>query len=158
MRARVTALAGELDGVVSTAHGTEIARAEHRLRLEQLAAHAVDEYGVEPEALIAEYGPECPGPGDRRRPATGQVSRGNGNGNGNGDGPLPATLADALRAVRAEAGQLEEAAQLEMEAEPGSEPPAEVAGVPYVRAEQEARAEAGRAAARQARQGESAGA
>ena len=144
VRARVTALAGELDGVVSTAHGAEIARAEHRLRLEQLAAHAVDEYGVEPEALIAEYGPGVPVPvtGAAPRPAR---SRANGNGNGNGDGPPPATLADALRAVRAvraEAGQLEESDQLEIEAEPGSEPPAEVTGVPYVRAEQEARAEA----------------
>ena len=141
VRARVTALAGELDGVVSTAHGAEIARAEHRLRLEQLAAHAVDEYGVEPEVLIAEYGPDVPVPvtGAAPRPAR---SHANGNGNGNGDGPPPATLADALRAVRVEAGQLEEAAQLDIEAEPDSEPPAEVAGVPYVRAEQEARAEA----------------
>ncbi|HTB54910.1 MAG TPA: AAA family ATPase, partial [Trebonia sp.] len=139
VRARVTALAGELDGVVSTAHGAEIARAEHRLRLEQLAAHAVDEYGVEPEVLIAEYGPDVPVPvtGAAPRPAR---SHANGNGNGNGDGPPPATLADALRAVRVEAGQLEEAAQLDIEAEPDSEPPAEVAGVPYVRAEQEARA------------------
>jgi len=140
VRARVTALAGELDGVVSTAHGAEIARAEHRLRLEQLAAHAVDEYGVEPEALIAEYGPDVPVPvtGAAPRPARSHA-------NGDGAGPVPpapATLADALRAVRAEAGQLEETAQLEIEAGPGSEPPAEVAGVPYVRAEQEARAEA----------------
>ena len=141
VRARVTALAGELDGVVSTAHGAEIARAEHRLRLEQLAAHAVDEYGVEPEALIAEYGPGVPVPvtGAAPRPARSHAN-GNGNGNGNGDGPPPATLADALRAVRAEAGQLEEAAQLDIEAEPDSEPPAEADGVPYVRAEQEARA------------------
>ncbi|MGH3213298.1 MAG: AAA family ATPase, partial [Trebonia sp.] len=139
VRARVTALAGELDGVVSTAHGAEIARAEHRLRLEQLAAHAVDEYGVEPEALIAEYGPGVPVPvtGAAPRPA-----RSHANGNGNGDGPPAVTLADALRAVRAEAGQLEEMAQLEIAAEPGSEPPAEVASVPYVRAEQETRAEA----------------
>jgi chromosome segregation protein len=143
VRARVTALAGELDGVVSTAHGAEIARAEHRLRLEQLAAHAVDEYGVEPEALIAEYGPDVPVPvtDAAPRPARSRAN-GNGNGDGNGDGPPPATLADALRAVRAETGQPGEAAQLEIEAEPGSEPPAEVAGVPYVRAEQEARAEA----------------
>jgi chromosome segregation protein len=35
-----------------------------------------------------------------------------------------------------------EADQLEIDAEPDSEPPAELAGVPYVRAEQEARAEA----------------
>jgi chromosome segregation protein len=147
VRARVTALAGELDGVVSTAHGAEIARAEHRLRLEQLAVHAVDEYGVEPEALIAEYGPGAPVPvpvtDAAPRPARSHANgNGNGNGTGNGDGPPPVTLADALRAVRAEAGQFEEAAQLEIEAEPDSEPPAEVAGVPYVRAEQEARAEA----------------
>jgi chromosome segregation protein len=141
VRARVTALAGELDGVVSTAHGAEIARAEHRLRLEQLAAHAVDEYGVEPEVLIAEYGPGVPVPVTGAAPRLAR-SHANGNGNGNGDGPPPATLADALRAVRAEAGQLDEAAQLDTGAEPGSEPPAEdrVAGVPYVRAEQEARA------------------
>jgi chromosome segregation protein len=139
VRARVTALAGELDGVVSTAHGAEIARAEHRLRLEQLAVHAVDEYGVEPEALIAEYGPGVPVPVTDAAP---RPARSHANGNGNGDGPPPATLADALRAVRTEAGQLEEADQLEIDAEPDSEPPAELAGVPYVRAEQEARAEA----------------
>jgi len=45
------------DAVVNTAHGTEISRNEHRLRLEQLASHATDEYGVEPDALVAEYGP-----------------------------------------------------------------------------------------------------
>ena len=147
VRARVTALAGELDGVVNTAHGAEIARAEHRLRLEQLAAHAVDEYGVEPEALIAEYGPGVLVPVTDAAPRPAR-SHANGNGNGNGSGPPPATLADALRAVRAEAGQLEEADQLEPEAEQASKPadgraqPAEVTGVPYVRAEQEARAEA----------------
>jgi len=149
VRARVTALAGELDGVVNTAHGAEIARAEHRLRLEQLAAHAVDEYGVEPEALIAEYGPDIPVPVTDAAPRPAR-SHANGNGNGNGSGPPPATLADALRAVRAEAGQLEEAGHFEPAAEPASAPadgparPAEdrVTGVPYVRAEQEARAEA----------------
>jgi chromosome segregation protein len=151
VRARVTALAGELDGVVNTAHGAEIARAEHRLRLEQLAAHAVDEYGVEPEALIAEYGPAVPVPvtDAAPRPARSHANgNANGNGNGNGSGPPPATLADALRAVRAEAGQFEEAAHFGPEAEPASGPadgparPAELTGVPYVRAEQEARAEA----------------
>ena len=58
VRARVTALSAELDQVVNTAHGTEIARAEHRLRLEQMEAHAIEEYGVEPSQLIAEYGPD----------------------------------------------------------------------------------------------------
>jgi chromosome segregation protein len=58
VRAQVTAVSAELDGVVNTAHGTEISRNEHRLRLEQLASHATDEYGVEPDVLVAEYGPD----------------------------------------------------------------------------------------------------
>jgi chromosome segregation protein len=58
VRARVRDLAADLDTVVNTAHGTEIARAEHRLRLQQLAEHALEEFGVEADALVAEYGPE----------------------------------------------------------------------------------------------------
>jgi chromosome segregation protein len=154
VRVRVTALAAELDGVVSTAHGTEIARAEHRLRLEQLAAHAVDEYGVEPDALVAEYGPDVlvPVTGEPR-PAASRRSRGAPAAGGAESDPspdaAPGTLADALRAVRAEASQFEAGDE---NAEPvGNEPSsdeptgdelAEAVGVPYVRAEQEARAEA----------------
>ena len=62
VRARVRELAADLDTVVNTAHGTEIARAEHRLRLQQLAEHALEEFGVEGAALVAEYGPEVPVP------------------------------------------------------------------------------------------------
>ena len=60
VRVRVRELAADLDTVVNTAHGTEIARAEHRLRLQQLAEHALEEFGVESDALVAEYGPEVP--------------------------------------------------------------------------------------------------
>ena len=62
IRARVRELATDLDTVVNTAHGTEIARAEHRLRLAQLSEHALEEFGVEADALVAEYGPEVPVP------------------------------------------------------------------------------------------------
>jgi len=62
VRARVRDLAAELETVVNTAHGTEITRAEHRLRLEQLAEHALEEFGVTTEALVAEYGPAVPVP------------------------------------------------------------------------------------------------
>jgi chromosome segregation protein len=62
VRARARELAADLDTVVNTAHGTEIARAEHRLRLRQLAEHALEEFGVEEDALVAEYGPEVPVP------------------------------------------------------------------------------------------------
>jgi chromosome segregation protein len=58
VRARVRDLATELEKVVNTAHGTEITRAEHRLRLEQLSEHALDEFGVTTDALVSEYGPE----------------------------------------------------------------------------------------------------
>jgi len=62
VRTRVRDLAADLDTVVNTAHGTEIARAEHRLRLQQLAEHALEEFGVEADVLVAEYGPEVPVP------------------------------------------------------------------------------------------------
>ena len=58
VRAQGATVSGELDKVVNTAHGTEISRNEHRLRLEQLAMHATDEYGIEPDALVTEYGPD----------------------------------------------------------------------------------------------------
>nr|WP_221473557.1 chromosome segregation protein SMC [Planomonospora venezuelensis] len=62
VRVRVRELSGELDKLVNRAHGSEMARTEQRLRLEQLQIRAVEEYGVEPETLIAEYGPAEPVP------------------------------------------------------------------------------------------------
>ncbi|WP_344967859.1 chromosome segregation protein SMC [Streptosporangium fragile] len=60
VRLRVRELSGELDKLVNRVHGSEVARTEQRLRLEQLEARAVEEYGVEPDTLIAEYGPDQP--------------------------------------------------------------------------------------------------
>jgi chromosome segregation protein len=62
VRLRVRELAGELDQVVDSAHGAEIVRAEHRMRLEQIAFRGVDEFGVEATDLVAEYGPDVPVP------------------------------------------------------------------------------------------------
>jgi chromosome segregation protein len=58
VRAQMSVVSGELDKVVNSAHGTEISRNEHRLRLEQLAVHVSDEFSIEPDALVAEYGPD----------------------------------------------------------------------------------------------------
>ncbi len=58
VRGQVRQLAAELDTVVDSAHGTEIARAEHRMRLEALVARATEEFGVDVVALVAEYGPD----------------------------------------------------------------------------------------------------
>jgi chromosome segregation protein len=62
VRARVRALAADLDRVVDTAHGAEVTRAEQRMRLEQVVARAAEEFGVDTGALIAEYGPGVPVP------------------------------------------------------------------------------------------------
>jgi chromosome segregation protein len=59
---QVRELAEELDRVVDSAHGAEIVRAEHRMRLEQIADRAVEEFGVDSVALVAEYGPDLPVP------------------------------------------------------------------------------------------------
>jgi len=62
VRSRIRELTAELDTVVTAAHTAEIARAEHRLRLDQIAARAGEEFGVDPETLLAEYGPGVPVP------------------------------------------------------------------------------------------------
>jgi chromosome segregation protein len=62
VRVQVRELAEELDRVVDSAHGAEIVRAEHRMRLEQIADRAAEEFGVDAAALVAEYGPEVPVP------------------------------------------------------------------------------------------------
>ncbi|GIH26996.1 chromosome partition protein Smc [Acrocarpospora phusangensis] len=64
VRLRVRELGTELDKLVNRVHGSEVARTEQRLRLEQLQERAMEEYGVETDALIAEYGPTAEVPGD----------------------------------------------------------------------------------------------
>jgi chromosome segregation protein len=58
VRARLRELTAELDATVSTAHGAEIERATRRMKLEQVAARAAEEFGIDTDALVAEYGPE----------------------------------------------------------------------------------------------------
>ncbi|MEV1171345.1 AAA family ATPase, partial [Nonomuraea sp. NPDC049784] len=64
VRLRVRELGQELDKLVNRVHGSEVARTEQRLRLEQMEQRALEEFGVEVESLISEYGPEAPVPGD----------------------------------------------------------------------------------------------
>jgi chromosome segregation protein len=63
VRAKAAAVAAELDALVDRAHSAEILAAEHRMRLEQIAGRAAEEYGVDADALVAEYGPQVPVPG-----------------------------------------------------------------------------------------------
>jgi len=48
--------------LTDAAHRDEIARAEHRMRLQSLAERAMNELGLELEPLVEEYGPHMPVP------------------------------------------------------------------------------------------------
>jgi chromosome segregation protein len=62
LRGQTRTLAEELATLTDAVHRDEMVRAEQRLRIETLQARAADEYGVEPDALVAEYGPDQPCP------------------------------------------------------------------------------------------------
>ncbi|MCQ6552583.1 chromosome segregation protein SMC [Streptomyces sp. C10-9-1] len=55
-------LKSELDKLTDSVHRGEVLGAEKRLRIEQLESRALEELGVEPSALVAEYGPDQPVP------------------------------------------------------------------------------------------------
>ncbi|MEU2926501.1 AAA family ATPase [Streptomyces sp. NPDC007251] len=56
-RAQGRDLKAELDKLTDSVHRGEVLGAEKRLRIEQLESKALEELGVEPEGLVAEYGP-----------------------------------------------------------------------------------------------------
>ncbi|MDQ2797570.1 MAG: AAA family ATPase, partial [Actinomycetota bacterium] len=62
VRTRVREFADELGRLTDAVHRDEVVRAEQRLRIEQLEQRAADEYGVEVESLVVEYGPDQPCP------------------------------------------------------------------------------------------------
>jgi chromosome segregation protein len=61
-RERVKELSGELDKLTDTVHRDEVARAEQRLRIEQLESKIIEDFGIGTGDLVAEYGPEVPVP------------------------------------------------------------------------------------------------
>ncbi|MEU8797079.1 chromosome segregation protein SMC [Spirillospora sp. NPDC048819] len=64
VRTQVRELSGTLERLVNVVHGNEVARAEQRLRLEQYEQRALEEFGLEVESLVSEYGPDQPVPPD----------------------------------------------------------------------------------------------
>ena len=58
VRARGRELQGELEQLTSSVHKDEIARAEQKMRLEQLEEKSVVELGTDIATLISEYGPD----------------------------------------------------------------------------------------------------
>lgn len=61
-RTRGRDLKGELDKLTDSVHRGEVLGAEKRLRIEQVEARALEEFGMEAAGLVAEYGPDQPVP------------------------------------------------------------------------------------------------
>jgi chromosome segregation protein len=86
-------LAGELERLTDVVHRDEVARAEQRLRIEQLETVAVEQYGVDLDALAAEYGPDVLVP-----PSPAELAKAEADGK---DAPEPAPYERAVQEKRA---------------------------------------------------------
>ena len=62
VRARLRTLTTEHEELVSSVHRDEVARTQQRMRIEQLEQRSLEELGIEPDGLVAEYGPDQPIP------------------------------------------------------------------------------------------------
>jgi chromosome segregation protein len=62
VRSQIRAASDELERVMDSAHGTQVARATRQLQLDQIAERALTEFAVEADVLTVEYGPEVPIP------------------------------------------------------------------------------------------------
>ncbi|MBO4206356.1 chromosome segregation protein SMC [Micromonospora echinofusca] len=58
VRAAAKRLGADLERLTSQVHRDEVARAEQRMRIEQLEAKAAEDFALDVETLIAEYGPQ----------------------------------------------------------------------------------------------------
>jgi chromosome segregation protein len=142
VRVQVRDLAAEFDRVVDAAHGTEMARTEHRMRQEQLAARAAEEFAVSAEELVAEYGPTVPvpviSPDSPPSPASAAESPAGADPAGQAGG-LPD---DPLDAQAAAEGASNGSLLVPPPAPPSEEQQVLTGTIPYVRAEQGRRAAA----------------
>jgi chromosome segregation protein len=62
VRGRLRDLGRQHDELVNSVHRDELARAQQRMRIEQLEERALEELGLDTDSLVAEYGPESPVP------------------------------------------------------------------------------------------------
>ena len=83
VRGSLRELDRELAELVSSVHRDEMARAQQRMRIEQLETKAIEELGIEPDALAVEYGPDVP------VPVLDAASAGDDTGDGSGEDASP---------------------------------------------------------------------
>ncbi len=70
VRSTLRDLAREHDELVNSVHRDEMARTQQRMRIEQLSERAMEELGLDEDALVADYGP------DQLVPFTGELAEG----------------------------------------------------------------------------------
>jgi chromosome segregation protein len=58
VRGRIRELSAELDLLKDSVHRDEVARAEQRMRIEQVQDKVLEDFGIDTAVLIAEYGPD----------------------------------------------------------------------------------------------------
>ncbi|HEU4811563.1 MAG TPA: chromosome segregation protein SMC [Nocardioides sp.] len=58
VRSRLRDLGREHDELVNSVHRDEMARTQQRMRIEQLEERALEELGMDPDGLVADYGPD----------------------------------------------------------------------------------------------------
>ena len=68
VREQLRSLGSELDGLRDSVHRDELARAEQRMRIEQMEVKGLEEYGIEADVLMTEYGPDQLVPPSPRAP------------------------------------------------------------------------------------------
>ena len=78
LRGRTRELEEQLARLTDAVHRDEIARAEQRLRIEALQTRAGEEFGIDVEVLLAEYGPARPAPPSALEVAEYEQARGRG--------------------------------------------------------------------------------
>ncbi|MCY7395343.1 MAG: AAA family ATPase, partial [Nocardioides sp.] len=64
-RATLRDLGREHDELVTSVHRDELARTQQKMRIEQLEQRALDELGLDPDALVGDYGPGLAVPATR---------------------------------------------------------------------------------------------
>jgi chromosome segregation protein len=62
VRGRAGELSSDLERLTDAMHRDEVARAEQRMRIESLEAKAAEDFGIDLDTLLGEYGPEQPVP------------------------------------------------------------------------------------------------
>ncbi len=120
-----------------------MARTEHRMRLEQLAARAAEEFAVSAEELVAEYGPTVPVPViSPDSPASSPAPAAERSADVDPSSGVGGLTDDPLDAQEAAEGASNGSLLVPPPAPPSEEQQVLTGTIPYVRAEQERRAAA----------------